>query len=218
MDPAGRAWPQSAEQELALVERMRAGDEGAFETFVCVYLPGLLRFAQRRLDGDLELSREVVQSTVCKVMRSLESYRGEAAFFTWLCACCRNEIALHHRRLARRPREVALESAGPAAQAMELPDPALAASPENRLRQAETAEVVHAALDLIPPSYASAVEWRYLEGLPVAEIASRLGISYKAAESLLTRGRNAFREAYERLAGGERVRERADESRRRVAP
>jgi RNA polymerase sigma-70 factor (ECF subfamily) len=218
MDPARRAWPQSAEQELALVERMRAGDEGAFETFARVYIPGLLRFAQRRLEGDRELSREVVQSTVCKVIQSLESFRGDAALFTWLCACCRNEIALHHRRLSRRPREVALESAGAAADPVEVPDPAGDASPEERLQQTETAEVVHAALDVIPPSYARAVEWRYLEGLPVGEIASRLEISYKAAESLLARGRSAFREAYERLAKATSLREASTDARERVAP
>lgn len=63
----------------------------------------------------------------------------------------------------------------------------------------ETAERVHAALDRLPPSYARAVEWRYLEGLEVTEIALRLKLSYKAAESLLSRARKAFRETYESL-------------------
>jgi RNA polymerase sigma-70 factor (ECF subfamily) len=219
MDPARRAWPQSAEQELALVERLRAGDEGAFETFASVYLSGLLRFAQRRLDGDRELSQEVVQSTVCKVLQNLDSYRGDAALFTWLCACCRNEIGLHHRRLSRRPREVALEPAGRAVDSVELADTAPAASPEDRLHRIETAEAVHAALDLLPPAYARAVEWRYLEGLGVGEIATRLELSYKAAESLLTRGRNAFREVYERLTESAATDENdAVSSRRRVSP
>jgi RNA polymerase sigma-70 factor (ECF subfamily) len=217
MDPAKRAWPQSAEGELALVERMRSGDEGAFDTFARSYLPALFRFAQSRLDGDRELSEEVVQSTVCKVIQNLESYRGEAALFTWLCACCRNEIALHYRRVSRRPREIVRDPDGSADPA-QLPDTAIAASPEERLRQLETTEAVHAALDLIPPAYARAVEWRYLEVLSVGEIASRLAMSYKATESLLTRGRNAFREVYERLTEG-RVAGRGDDpSRRSVAP
>jgi DNA-directed RNA polymerase specialized sigma24 family protein len=58
---------------------------------------------------------------------------------------------------------------------------------------------VHAALDRLPPGYARAVEWRYLEGLAVEEIAHRLELTYKAAESLLSRARKAFRDAYEYL-------------------
>ena len=79
-------------QERELVERLRAGDEDAFEAFSEHYIAGLYRFALRRLDNDRELTREIVQSTVCKVIEKLDGYRGEAPLFTWLCACCRNEI------------------------------------------------------------------------------------------------------------------------------
>ncbi len=178
------------EEERQLVERLRAGDESAFEEFAGHYIPGLVRFAGRRLDHDRELTRDVVQSTVCKAIESLDSYRAEAPLFTWLCACCRNEIAAHFRRLGRRPREVELDEAaahsGPAAA-------------EERLLRAETAELVHEALDRLPPSYARAMEWRYIDGLAVPEIARRLASSYKATESLLSRARKAFREIYEHL-------------------
>jgi DNA-directed RNA polymerase specialized sigma24 family protein len=46
------------------------------------------------------------------------------------------------------------------------------------------------------------LEWKYIQGLGVDEIALRLGLGYKAAESLLTRARNAFREAFATAAGG----------------
>ena len=45
------------------------------------------------------------------------------------------------------------------------------------------------------------LEWRYADGLPVPEIAARLEISYKAAESLLSRARQAFRDGFSSLAG-----------------
>jgi RNA polymerase sigma-70 factor (ECF subfamily) len=171
--------PDAEEREL--VSRLRAGDESAFETFAEHYIAGLYRFALRRLDNDRELTREIVQSTVCKVIEKLDTYRGEAPLFTWLCACCRNEIAAHFRRAGRRPREVELVDDVPQ-------EPA-----------ADTAELVHAALDRLPPTYAHAMEWRYLDGLEVADVAQRLALTYKAAESLLSRARSAFREAYEQL-------------------
>ena len=87
---------------------LRAGDERAFDRVSEGYLPVLYRFALRRVGGERELARDLVQTTMCKVIEKLDSYRGEAPLFTWLCACCRHEIAAHFRRLGRRPREVEL--------------------------------------------------------------------------------------------------------------
>jgi RNA polymerase sigma-70 factor (ECF subfamily) len=174
---------QADAEERELVIRLRAGDESAFETFAEHYIAGLYRFALRRLDHDRELTREIVQSTVCKVIEKLDSYRAEAPLFTWLCACCRNEIAAHFRRAGRRPKEVEL----------------VEDVPQEPADGSDTTELVHAALDRLPPTYARAMEWRYLDGLEVAEVAQRLALTYKAAESLLSRARSAFRDAYDEL-------------------
>lgn len=180
-----RARPASAAEERRLVDRMRAGDERAFEAFAEQYIPGLYRFAQRRL-ADRELTKEIVQATVCKVIEKLGGFRGDAPLFTWLCACCANEIAAHYRRLGRRPREVELDED---------------AAETHAIERMETAELVHVSLDRLPFGYARILEWRYVEGLEVAEIAVRLETSYKAAESLLSRARAGFRGVYEQLAG-----------------
>lgn len=202
-----RAWPHSTGEERKLVDRMRAGEESAFEMFAQCYIPALYRFARRRLDHNRELTQDVVQSTVCKVIEKLDSYRAEAPLFTWLCACCRNEIAAHYRRLGRRPREVELDEGIAETTPTGGFSAAYPAGLEERLGRAETAELVHLALDRLPPSYARAVEWRYLEGLEVTEIAYRLNSSYKAAESLLSRARKAFREAYENLTENQDIEE-----------
>lgn len=196
----------AAEEERRLVQRMRAGDESAFTAFADGYLPGLYRFARRRLGEDRELTRDIVQSTVTKVLASLDGYRGEAPLFTWLCACCGNEIAGHYRRRGRRPREVPI-----AAEAAEEPRAAPAAEtpdPQASLLAAESAELVHAALDRLPAGYGQALEWRYIDGLTVPEIASRLHSTYKATESLLSRARVAFRSRYRQLT--DHAPERAD--------
>jgi len=188
--------PGPNQEERQLVDRMRAGEESAFEAFAEQYIPGLYRFASRRLDQNRELTRDVVQATLCKVMENFDSYRGEAPLFTWLCACCGNEIAMHFRRLGRRPREVELEDAAAGGGFLQA---SAIAGPEERLLRIETAELVHVTLDRLPPSYARAMEWRYLEDLAVPEIARRLESSYKATESLLSRARKAFREIYQHL-------------------
>jgi DNA-directed RNA polymerase specialized sigma24 family protein len=54
----------------------------------------------------------------------------------------------------------------------------------------------------LPDRYGDALKWKYLEELPVEQIAGRLGVGHKAAESLLTRARAAFRDSFSRVAGG----------------
>ncbi len=203
MDSPAQAWPETPGEERDLLNRMQAGEESAFDVFADRYIPGLYRFALRRLVGDREIARDLVQSTVCKVIEKLGSYRAEAPLFTWLCAVCKNEVAAHYRRLDRRPREVGLdEEDGVVAAASALASPT--AGVEERLELLERRDRVHIALDRLPPAYARAVEWRYLEDVPVTEIARRLGSSYKATESLLSRARLAFRTAYESLSSLEK--------------
>ena len=187
----------SAEREL--VERLRAGDGNAFDLFAGTYVPGLYRFVASRMTRDLDLVADVVQAALAKAIEHLDGYRGEAPLFTWLCACCRNEIAGHYRRAARRPAEIAFDD--PAASAAAAGAEAVEPEAEERLLRLESAELVHAALDHLPERYARALEWKYFEGVSVGEVARRLDTSEKAAESLLGRARVAFREAYLHLDG-----------------
>ena len=193
--------PHAAREEIreaALVREMLAGDESAMEAFADRYFPGLYRFALARLGGRTDLARDIVQTTVCKALAKLESYRGEAPLFSWLCVCCRNEIAMHFRKLKHRPRLVELDESAPAVScdwARSNPE----GSPMRALLAEERTRRVHEALDHLPPDYARALEWKYLEHVPVKEIAGRLRRSAKATESLLSRARGAFRETYEHL-------------------
>ncbi len=202
--PSPRKPPVSElSEDLALVERMLAGEESAFDAFAERCLPPLYRFASARLRGDRELTLDTVQTALAKAIPKLGTYRGDAPLVAWLCACCRNEILMRARRLASAPAEVEIdEDLGgriePAA-GYRAPGPA---GVEEALLRAEEAARVHAALDLLPERYSRALEWKYLERLPVREIAARLELSEKATESLLTRARNAFRSGYRDLEAG----------------
>ena len=58
-------------------------------------------------------------------------------------------------------------------------------------------------LDYLPAPYGDVLEWKYLRDMSMEEIAGRLGRSPKAVESLLTRARDAFRDSFATLSGGE---------------
>ena len=188
------------ELERVLIRRMAAGEEVAFEEFCDLYVPVMYRFVQRCLSGDFELTREIVQTTLCKVLPKIETFRGEAALTTWLCSCCRNEIAGHFRKESRRKGEIGFEHEKVTAEvALQV---GTGDGPERGLLRKEKSELVHEALDLLPAHYGKALEWKYLENLTVREIARRLDLGAKAAESLLTRARLAFRDGYSRLLAG----------------
>jgi RNA polymerase sigma factor (sigma-70 family) len=66
------------------------------------------------------------------------------------------------------------------------------------METAETRARVAAVMDALPDDQRLALEWKYVEGLSVRDIADRMGRSEKGAEATLYRARNAFREAFER--------------------
>jgi RNA polymerase sigma-70 factor (ECF subfamily) len=184
-------------EDLQLVERMLAGEDAAFEAFGACYFKALYRFTFARLQGDRDLTRELVQIAVTKALAKLDTYRGEASLLTWLCACCRNEILMHFRRRQTAPAEVELNGDLDAVPSF---DAQRSGDPEAVLLRRETAHLVHVALDGLPDHYSRALEWKYVNRLSVNEIAWRLGMQPKAAESLLTRARQAFRTSYESLS------------------
>jgi RNA polymerase sigma-70 factor (ECF subfamily) len=181
--------------------RVLAGYEAASESFFAEYFPRLYRFARIRLGGDDQAAEEVVQSTLIRAVRKLHTFRGEAALFTWLCTLCRREIGVWLERTGRLA-EVALIEDHPAARTALAAAASLAsADPESEAGRQELSRLVQVTLEHLPGRYGQVLEWKYIHGLSVDEIAERLDVGYKATESLLTRAREAFRDAFAVVAG-----------------
>ena len=185
-------WPES---DAELVRRMLSGDEDAFERFFNAAYPAIYRFALARLDFDHDTAGEIAQATVCRAIQNLVSFRGEAALLTWVCTICRNELYAYGKRHGRT--QVALVEDDPEVRAaLESLRASSAESLDAALDRSKVASLVRRALDHLPPRYADALEWKYIDEIPVQELAVRLGIGVKAAESVLTRARAAFRDAF----------------------
>ena len=180
--------------ERELVRRILSGDEGAFDEFFADYFPRLFRFAVLRL-RDLDAAEDIVQNSLIAAVRNLGSWRGEATLFTWLCTICRREISAWEKKTSRRV-IVPIEEDDPGVRAALESIGAAAEAPDAGLARADTGRIVQLVLDHLPPRYSRALEWKYLEDLSVDEVAARLQCTPKAAESLLTRARDAFRDAF----------------------
>jgi RNA polymerase sigma-70 factor (ECF subfamily) len=186
-----------------LVKEMLEGNEQAFERFFAEYFPGLYRFALARLDRDKAAAEEVVQSAMCKAVSKLNTYRGEAALFTWLCTICRNEIWNYLNARKHEYFPAGIDNDPEIVAALESLLITSKERPDHAALRHELAAFVQTALNALPSHYADVLEWKYIDGLPVKEIAAKLNLGSKAAESLLTRARIAFRDAFCSLSSGE---------------
>lgn len=188
--------------DKALAARILAGDEAAFRGLFDQLFPKLYRFAMLRLEGDRDDVCEVVQQTYCRAFEQLARYRGEASLFGWMCQICRNAIAdlgRQRQRLVSQPAswhdDDTLESF---LEALSAP---VEDEPETQVIRMDLIRLVQSTLDCLPAHYGDVLEWKYIDGLALNEIAARLELGNKAAESLLGRARAAFREAMALMAG-----------------
>ena len=164
--------------DRALARRILGGDERAFRGLFDSFFPRLYRFALARLNGD-----------------------HEAALYTWFCQVCRNALIDYQRAMNREARTVVLLEDQPNLRAvLEAFVAPASAQPELVAWQQDVRRLVQATVDTLPDHYSAILEWKYVDGRSVDEIARQLNVGVKAAESLLTRARHAFREAIMALA------------------
>ncbi len=183
-----------------LAKELLKGNERAFDRFFDEHFARLYRFAVTRLRGNEEAAREIVQSTLFKGIRKMSGYRAEAAMFTWLCAICRNEISDWFSRENRyRERIVLIEDQPEVAAVIDSVQAPVEENPERQYQRVEAVRLIQVALDRLPANYGNVLEWKYVEGHSVRDIATRLGIGTEAAQSLLARAKRAFADVYSTL-------------------
>ncbi len=185
-----------------LVKQLLANDEQAFDRFFSDNFARLYRFALIRLPDDPDGTREVVQIALTKAIAKLHTYRGESALFTWLCAITRNEMSDWLAKQGRYRQHIVLTEDFPEIQAavdsFQAPQ---SDSPEQNYQRAELVRLIQVALDRLPPKYGNVLEWKYIEGYSVSEIAEKLDLGNEATQSLLARAKRAFSDVYGSLSG-----------------
>ena len=181
--------------DAELLRRVRAGDLSAWEQVYARCLPTVWRYVYLRAGGDRHLAEDVVSEAILALVRQIPSLTpDDGSLSGWLIAVARNKLGDQRRNAAR--------AAALAAKARddEL-SPLVSAGPEDALEAAETRQRVLTVLDGLPDDERLALEWKYIDGLSVGDIADRLGRTEKAAESVLYRARRSFRAHFQRLFG-----------------
>lgn len=191
--------------EIALRDRILAGDQDAARWLFEEHFDALYEFAHYRLGGERAQAEDVVQDTFVVALESLASFDGRSSLHTWLCGIAKNKVRALRRKRRPAPLADVLDEADDEIDAV-LARVSSEPLPDWALERKETRELVGATLSSLPPDYRRALVAKYVSGRSVAQIAQDVGRSEKAAESLLTRARAAFGEVFELLArkrGGE---------------
>ena len=183
--------------------RARAGEASAIRQLADEMIAPLFRFCYYRVGGDHHLCEEVVQETLLAAISRLDAYQPDRCggeVFPWLTGLARNNI----RRVLRREQQTTrlaefwqrMDEQLLSLYAMLETEP----FGDDLLARAETRSMVNATMSQLPLHYSRALEAKYVLGLTVREFAADAGTTEKAAESLLTRARRAFRETFHALA------------------
>ncbi len=182
-----------AEDESALVERVRHGDAGAFDALVTRYMRRAFAVAYRLL-GNREDAEDLVQETFLAVLQKIDAFQPGRAFSPWFF-----RILVNRGLNARKARAVRTTE--------EIPDGTAAGgcSPERSAERAELRGRLFAAMARLPERQRVIVELFELEGFAGPEIAEILEISDGTVRWHLHEARQALRRelaAYDRKEGG----------------
>jgi len=179
------------EDDLILVDRVRAGDRRAFEPLVRRHERRVFRVTLAVL-GNIEDAEEAMQDTFVKAFRHLEQFRKESRFTTWLTRIAVNDAI--QKRNARK-NFVSLAEAETAEEpfAPKRYEP-WKSNPEQLYGKQEMHRFVEEAIQSLPEIYREAFVLRDIEELSTEEAADVLGIKVPALKTRLLRARLMMRE------------------------
>jgi len=176
--------PSDLPADRELVDRARRGDGDAFGLLVVRHQDRIYT-AVLRFCGDAEDARDIVQRAFLNAWRRLESFKGDAAFSTWMYRIAFNESVSFRREGGRRRLAPLTESA---------PEPADDRRPGDRLDSAEARGQVQQALSLLDPDERKIIILKELDGRSYDEIAEIMEIPKGTVRSRLFRAREVLRD------------------------
>jgi RNA polymerase sigma-70 factor (ECF subfamily) len=207
---------QTATEETALLERLRAGDERAFEALVERHYPTMLAVA-RHYVSSRAVAEEVVQEAWLGVLNGLDRFEGRSSLKTWILRILVNTAKT---RGAREARTVPFASLAP-----DRDEPAVGPDrfrgaddpfpghwraypgnwqrlPDEALAARDTLGVVIATIEQLPPPQRLVITMRDIQGCSSEEVCEALDVSEGNQRVLLHRARSKVRSALERHFDG----------------
>ena len=181
--------------ETGLLERLRDGDNVAYEELVRENTPRLLAVARRFLRNE-EDARDAVQEGFVSAFKALPRFEGGSKISTWLHRIVVNASLMKLRTKKRKP-ERSIEDLLPAykedGHPEEFFEPWRETGADAASREEER-DLVRKAIDRLPDNYRNVLLLRDIEGVDTAETAQLLDLTPGAVKTRLHRARLALRQ------------------------
>lgn len=177
------------EEEQLVIKGILAGNEESLRAFSQAYTKRLFAFIQKKVANESD-AEEILQDVLLAGLEGLRDFDQRSKLSTYLFAIANHKIIDYYRKkkikqvvFSQMPEEF-------------LPIMSAIVGPEEEFDMKEVRERMAKALSKLSPQYQKVLVLKYMEDLPVAQIAVRLSISFKSAESTLFRARSAFAKLY----------------------
>lgn len=187
----------TSELDVALIDRLLAGDTRAFETLIARYHAQLVRLA-RLFVRDEETAREVAQDAWVGVIAGLPRFERRSTLQTWIFRILVNTAKSRGVREQRSTPVAEVDSEPANGGASWLRDEEL--SPEKQLLDREALDVVARALWSLPETQRAVVVLHDIQELDSTAVSHILGVTESNLRVLHHRARNKLRQALEQYA------------------
>lgn len=174
-----------AENDQLLVDRARLGDRHAFDLLVLKYQSRLLSLVNRLVSNQSD-ALDVLQDTFVKAYRSLHTFRGESAFYTWLYRIAVNTAKNHLASKLKESKDVSVddEATGELSVLQDL------SAPDEEAGAEELQRAILHAIEQLPDDLKQALTLRELEGMSYDEIALAMNCPIGTVRSRIFRARD----------------------------
>jgi RNA polymerase sigma-70 factor (ECF subfamily) len=173
-----------------LVTRVQRGDKAAFDFLVIKYQHKIIQLVNRYVKDRSE-AQDLAQETFIKAYRAIDSFRGEAAFYTWLYRIAINTAKNDLTARSRRPinyqvNVVETESIDSVEQLQDN------STPETELLNQEILTTIKKTIDHLPEEMRVAIMLCEFDGLSYEDIANTMNCPVGTVRSRIFRAREAI--------------------------
>jgi RNA polymerase sigma-70 factor, ECF subfamily len=193
---SGRRYPEGfpspADEDAALVQRVRSGDFGAMDELVQRHYRNVFNLAYR-LTNNYDDAQDIVSEAFIRVHNALPSFRGDAHFTTWLYRIVKN-VFLDERKKQRVRSHSSLEEMidlEDSAVSRQVEDPT--PGPEWLVERGERADTVQRAVGTLPEAQRLMIALYHFQHRSYEEIAEIMALPIGTVKSRLNRARLALR-------------------------
>ena len=182
----------TAATDRDLVATAVTGVEGSFEELVRRYQRPISAYVYRMV-GNYESALDLTQEIFIKVYSSLQRYRSEFKFSTWIYKIAHNAAIDHLRRTATREQSLVM---GPENDQFDLPVESKRPSPEQESERKERRGEIESVVRALPSNYRELIILRHSQDLSYEEIVEVTGLPLGTVKNRLFRAREMMRQQF----------------------